>query len=66
LRDLAKLWIFKLIRTKMNFKKLSYDVISVTLSFSITEKRYQTNATGFFHFGLPIKISGYATVVMVQ
>jgi len=32
LRDLAKLRFFKLIMMKSNFKKISYDVISVTPS----------------------------------
>jgi len=37
LRDLAKLWFFKLIMTKLNFKKISYDVIIITLQkFSIS------------------------------
>jgi len=30
LRDVAKLWIFKLIIKKSNFKKISYDIILVT------------------------------------
>jgi len=32
LRDFAKMWFFKLIMTKSNFKKISYHAVSVTSS----------------------------------
>jgi len=58
LRDLAKLWLSKLIMTKSNFKK------SITVCRHhnyVSEKRYQNNSTKFFLFGpLAIKTFGYA------
>jgi len=43
--------------TKSNFKKISYDVISVTSSlFRHRIKRHKTNVSRFFDFGpFPIK-----------
>jgi len=47
---------------KSNFKKISYDVISVTSS----QQRHRYNATRFFHFRpFRIKISSYASYVSV-
>jgi len=61
LRNLAKLWLFKLIMKKSNFKKIGYDVILVTL----LSLRHQNNVIKNFHFALPlppsIKMSGYAS-----
>jgi len=37
LRDLANLWFFKLIMTKFNFTKISYDIISVTSRKIVTK-----------------------------
>jgi len=39
--DLAKLCFFKLIMAKSDIRKISYDVVSVTSSQLITEKRYK-------------------------
>jgi len=66
LRDLAKLWFLKLIMTRSNFKKISYDVISVIRIYLVrnyvTEKRHQGKVTRFFNFGpLTIKVFGYAS-----
>jgi len=54
LRDLNKLWSFKLIMTKSNFK-ISYDVIVITSPKIVTKLTSQD-----FSISLPIKISDYA------
>jgi len=46
--------------TKSNFKKFSYDVISVT-SLLCHLKRYQTNVTDFSNLGPSQSIFGYAS-----
>jgi len=67
LRDLVKIVIFQTNCDKIELKKISFDVISMTSLYLRTEKRHQTKVTRFFNFGtLPIKISGYASVYRVQ
>jgi len=64
LRDLAKLCFFEQIMAKSNFEKISYDDVSVTSSLIRHRTRHETKVIRFFHFGpLPIKISGYASVL---
>jgi len=64
LRDLAKLWIFKLIMMKSNFKKISYDVIFVTSSSLFHRKTSSKLRYKMFSILGPssIKISGNASV----
>jgi len=60
LRDLAKLQIFKQIIKKLNFKKISYDVI-VVMSSSLGHRK---TSPKYRHKIFPFKISGYANVVL--
>jgi len=58
LRNLAKLWFFKLIMTKPNFKNSP-----MTSSLLRHQNWHQNSFTKIFHFGLlPIKIAGYDSV----
>jgi len=50
LRGLAKLWIFKLIMTKLNFKKTVMTSFQSHHGYYVTEKRHYTNVTRFFYF----------------
>jgi len=60
-RDLAKLWIFKLIMKKSNFKKSGHfsDVIIITSPKNVTKMSQKFSILGL----PPIKISGYASGV---
>jgi len=62
LRDLAKLWFFKLIITKSNFKKSLMTSFKGSYRYYFTEKRHQITSQFFPFWALPIKISGYASV----
>jgi len=64
LRDLVKLWIFKLFMKKSNFKKINHDFILVTLSSLHQRKTLPKQRHKIFQFWPPfppIKISGYAS-----
>jgi len=63
LRDLTKFWFFKLIMTKSNFKKISYDVISATFCYYVTENITKLTSQNPFWL-LPIKISGYTPMCL--
>jgi len=60
LRNFTKLWFFKLILTKSNFKKINYDVIAITSPKNVTEITSQNFS--ILPLLSPIKISGYASV----
>jgi len=62
-RDLAKLWFFKLIMTKSNFKNI-VDVISGTSSPLRHRKSHQNNVINFFQFRLPPPSKFLATPVV--
>jgi len=51
LRDLAKLWFFKLIMTKSNFKKSVMTLFRLLHFNYIIEIRQQNSVTKLFHFG---------------
>jgi len=54
--------VFQTDYDEIELQKISYDVISVTLSQLCHLKRYQNNVTNFSVLApLPIKISGYAS-----
>jgi len=62
LQDLAKVWFFKLIMTKSNFKKTRYDVISVTSSlFHHPKNVTKLMSQDFSISDLSQSISGYAS-----
>jgi len=50
LRNLAKLWFFKLIRTKLNLKKSIMTSFSDIIAITSPKKHHQNNVTQFFYF----------------
>jgi len=50
LRDLAKLWFFKLIMMKSSFKRSVMTSFQWRRRYYVTEKRHHSNLTKFFHF----------------
>jgi len=53
LRDLTKLWFFKLIVTKSNFKKSVKTSFCDVVAITSAKLRHQNNVTKFFYFAPP-------------
>jgi len=64
LRDLAKLWIFKQIMKKLNFKKYVMTSFSDVIIITSPKKCHQNNVTQFFQFA-PFQSKCLATPVVL-